>query len=617
MKKIILVIAALLIVIAIGYQCLSTEEPREAVADDATVRMTESGSIIGLKEDNGMHAWLGIPYAKPPVGELRWKAPLPADAWAETRKALKFGTICTQFGGQLSHVAKRLYGKPTGSEDCLFLNIWAPPYSPWNVPKGADRLPVMVWIHGGGNSIGHGGNFSGKVLAEKYNVIVITFNYRLGPFGWFSHPALRGKDSTPADRSGNYGTLDIIRVLAWVQKNIAAFGGDPKNITVFGESAGGRNTVTMLLSPQARGLFHRAIVQSGSARTTTVAQAEHYRDDPLPGHNFSSREIVIKMLVAGNSASDRDAAKKHQEGMSSEEIAKYLRGKDNYSILSIYKPGAAGMISFPNPIRDGTVLPEKNAMEVFRNKRSYNSVPLIIGTTRDEYKLFMAQDPEYVKSYFKFVIRIKDRRLYDLVSRYRSDAWKATGADEIATLLRKTQGPGVYVYRFDWDEEPSILGTDISVLLGAAHSMEIPFVFNYFVSDLGLDFLYTDDNYPGRKALADSMSSYWTEFAYSGSPGRGRNGTQREWKAWDNSPGGAKCIIFDTPQDKGIRMSKKSVALADLKKRLLGETGLSQEKHCEIYVKLFGDTEAWSDEEYENLGREGCREYPVERFTGF
>lgn len=617
MKKIILAIAALLIVIGIGYRCLTTEEPREVVADTATERTIESGSIIGFKEDNGMHAWLGIPYAKPPVGKLRWKAPLPADAWEGDRKTLNFGSICTQLGGQLSHVPKKLYGEPIGSENCLFLNIWAPPYSPWNVPKGADRLPVMVWIHGGGNSIGHSGNFSGKVLAEKYNVIVITFNYRLGPFGWFSHPALRGEDASPEDRSGNYGTLDIIQALTWVKKNIAAFGGNPNNLTVFGESAGARNTVTMLLSPKARGLFHRAIVQSGSARITTVAQAEHYRDDPLPGHDFSSKEIVNRLLVADALAPDRDAARKHQEEMSVEEIAKYLRGKDNYTILSVFKPGAAGMISFPNPIRDGAVLPVKDAMDIFKTKRNYNAVPVIIGTTRDEYKLFMAQDPEYVKSYFKFVIRIKDRKLYDLVARYRSDAWKATGADEIAALLRKTQGPSVYVYRFDWDEEPSILGTDISVLLGAAHSMEIPFVFNYFVSDLGLDFLYTDDNYPGRKALADSMSSYWTEFAYSGSPGRGRSGNEREWKAWDNSSGGAKCIIFDTPQDRGIRMSKESVTLADLKKRLLGETGFSQENHCEIYVKLFGDTGEWSDEEYKNLGREGCREYPAERFKGF
>jgi para-nitrobenzyl esterase len=140
-------------------------------------------------------------------------------------------------------------GEPAGAEDCLYLNVWAPSFAAGEVPSGGARLPVMVWIHGGGNSVGHGGFYDGSNLASTENVLVLTANYRLGPLGWFRHAALRGEGTTAAERSGNFTTLDLVRVLEWVRENAAAFGGDPDNVTIFGESAGGTNVVTLLVSP--------------------------------------------------------------------------------------------------------------------------------------------------------------------------------------------------------------------------------------------------------------------------------------------------------------------------------------------------------------------------------
>jgi len=615
-KKVFLSILAITVVviltgIVLVYQFMLKPVHRVYEAAPVTERLTESGRVVGFIEENGSHAWLGIPYAKAPVGELRWKAPRPADPWGGTLEAVELSPICTQYGGLMGDVSPLAYGEPVGQEDCLFLNLWAPALPPDSIPHGRDRLPVMVWIHGGGNSVGHAGSYNGRVLADRYKVIVVTLNYRLGPLGWFAHPALRGRGTTAEDESGNYGTLDIIRALTWVRDNISNFGGDPGNVTVFGESAGARNTITMLLSPKARGFFHRAIAQSGGPSTTAMSKAENYKDAVRAGHKFSSREVICRLLIADDIAPNREAARSYQDQMSNEEIVDYLGGKNSRELLSVYEPGPAGMISMPQVFRDGAVLPKGDPLILFEHEASYNPVPIILGTNRDENKLFMAMNPEYVS-----ILGVKDQEYYDLVAGYVSDGWKATGADEIAVVLRKTQGESVYVYRFDWDEEPSFLGSDMGKLVGAGHGLEIAFVFNDFEAGLrAFRLFYSDSNEAGRKALADDMSSYWAEFAYTGSPGKGRDGNRTEWTAWDNAARGDKFIIFDTPEGGGIRMSSDAVRLADLKERIRAETRFkSQVKHCETYVWMFGRQEDWDSEDYENLGEEGCGDYPKERF---
>jgi para-nitrobenzyl esterase len=255
-------------------------------ADPASQRQTTSGAVIGFSESPKTFSWLGIPFAKPPLGELRWRAPQPPDAWTGVRDALAPGSACPQMANPLGDQPGAKKGTVIGHEDCLYLNVYAPRSSPDEAANR--RLPVMLWIHGGGNSVGHAGSYDGSSLAGTYNVVVVTANYRLGPLGWFRQAALVADAQDEDGRSGNWGTLDQIRALEWVRDNAAAFGGDPNNVTIFGESAGGNDVMALLLSPRAAGLFHRAISESGGTNSAPLARAENLVDDPTPGDGQSS-----------------------------------------------------------------------------------------------------------------------------------------------------------------------------------------------------------------------------------------------------------------------------------------------------------------------------------------
>src|SRR5262245_2106414 len=236
---------ALLAVLVTSACGLGGEPEAPRVADPATRRTTAQGVVVGSLGSEGTHAWHGIPFAQPPVGALRWRAPLPAKPWDGVREALADAPQCAQpppiLGGDANPDGS------SGSEDCLYLNVFAPAFAPDAVPTGDERRPVMVWIHGGGNSIGGASLYDGGFLAAAHGVVLVAVQYRLGPFGWLRHASLRGgPDLSAEDRSGNFGTLDLIEALRWVKRNAAAFGGDPERVTVFGESAGGRNTFTML-----------------------------------------------------------------------------------------------------------------------------------------------------------------------------------------------------------------------------------------------------------------------------------------------------------------------------------------------------------------------------------
>ena len=330
MKK--LLIALLVLIVGTGlwvywYISRFSEETPPPVAAPATVRTIESGKIIGYV-DRESHAWVGIPFAAPPVDALRWKAPRAVEPWTETLQALEFGSQCPQSGLGV--------GPPAGSEDCLYLNVWAP-------VNTDDKRPVMYFIHGGGNHIGEAATpiYHGARYAREHDVVVVTINYRLGPFGWLAHPGLREPGESPqtlADNSGNYGTLDIIHGLQWVQRNITDFGGDPHNVTIFGESAGGFDVLTMMVSPLAAGLYHKAISQSGGMTLVPMSEAENYADDTNPGHGLSSRELVNKLLVADVRAGDRDTAKALQLTMSDAEVGEYLRSKSAEDIMIAQDP---------------------------------------------------------------------------------------------------------------------------------------------------------------------------------------------------------------------------------------------------------------------------------------
>ncbi|MBX3024006.1 carboxylesterase family protein [bacterium] len=598
-----------LLVVLIAGACGRAGRP-PATVDPTSARTLPAGPVVGAAGDAGEHAWRGIPYAQPPTGARRWQAPQPLPPWQETRQALRAGSPCPQYASPLGGVPGT-DGTVVGDEDCLYLNVYAPRFAPGDVPTGAQRLPVMLWIHGGGNSIGEAGFYHPGRLAADERVIVVTTNYRLGPLGWMRHAALRD-GATPVEQSGNFATLDLIAALQWVRDNIAAFGGNPDNVTIFGESAGGQNVFTLLLAPQAKGLFHRAISQSGGLWMSSPAQAEHFVDDAEPGDARSSNEVLLALLQR-DGAADRAAARARLAAMSPAQIAAYLRGKSAAEILAVYTPFPRnGMIEMPKVFRDGTVLPDEDPMARFARADGWNQVPVILGTNRDENRLFMFGDPHWVTRWFWIVPRLRNEPLYVVTSEYLARNWKATGADMPAAAMRGNSDD-VYVYRFDWDEQPRVLGADLSVMLGAAHGFEIPFVFDHF--DLGPqgNVMWTDENRAGREQLSQAMMGYWAEFARTGRPGRGGDGTV-EWLAWDaRAPAAPKYLVLDTAAGGGIRMSSDVVTLEGLRAALASDPRLADPRdRCAVYHELSRWGRGFSRAEYDAAPE--CREFPFDQY---
>jgi para-nitrobenzyl esterase len=571
--------------------------PESSAAEQITLRMIAQGEITGLIAENGALIWRGVPFAEPPAGGLRWKAPRPPKPWAGRFSATKNSNACFQ-GKDLAAPFKDEDGDGfIGSEDCLYLNIFAPPDT-----SAADKLPVMYWIYGGGNVGGHNANpgYDGSVLAAKHKVVVVAINYRVGLMGWFMHPAFAGAHASAADRSGNWGTLDTIRGLEWVRDNIAAFGGDPGNVTAFGESAGGINVYSLVLSPLARGLFHRAIVQSGGLQEMPLSAALNFADDAVHGMQNSAREVVNQILIRDGKAKDRTEAKAKQLTMSDAEITQLLYSQTPAQITKIVNPAGLRLYPAPRLFSDGAVLPAQPAMKAFAEGK-FNKIPMIIGTNRDERRMYMLADPKWRKVLFT------NPGDYVRYAKYGSLAWKQRAVDDVARAVTQSGHQDVYAYRFDWDEEDNFNGMNLSLALGAGHTVEIPFVFgtgNGFLIPLG-----NPDN-TERKALSASMMSYWTQFAYKGSPQTGRDGKEIEWKPWNNKTGANKMIIFDSASDGGIRMSAEEVTRESLRQALVNDREFKDQSiHCEIYRAIFSGP-AWNDDEYQILGREGCAKYP-------
>jgi len=576
--------------------------PPPPSAEPATTRTTASGEVIGTRGVAGSHAWRGIPFARPPLGVLRWRAPKPPQPWSGVRPALLNPPACPQRPVPLGSPKLHPDGS-LGEEDCLYLNVFAPAFAQDAVPQGDARLPVMVWIHGGGNSIGDARLYDGGRLAATQRVVVVALQYRLGPLGWFRSAALRADpDATPEDRSGNFGTLDLIQALRWVQQNIQAFGGDPGNVTVFGESAGGRDTYTLLQSPLAAGLFQRAIVESGGLHMTPPAVAENLTTDSVHGHENSSGEVLLRLLQAQRGAADREAALAMAQAMQPAQIAVFLRARSPGELLAAYQGGSLGMLRFPQIFADGTVMPTESPREQLAAGH-YNQVPVILGSNRDESKLFMAFDPSYTHVWFKFLPSVRDWTRYDRDAEYLTKSWKLDGVDDPARWMRQAQGPSVYAYRFDWDEEPRFLWTDWSRVLGAAHSLETFFVFGTFDTPF-LGALFDDKASPGHQELSRRIMSYWGHFAYSGAPGRGRDGNLPLWNAWDESGAASpRFMLLDTEQDGGLRMSSKAVTRTSLLAEILQDERFQGDERCAMLEWIASQRQTFDARE---LAEAGC-----------
>jgi para-nitrobenzyl esterase len=591
--------------LALALACGGGDAPR--IADPASLRHLPAGDAIGFVDAYGAHAWLGLPFAAPPTGSLRWRAPQPAPRWDGVREALRTGEACPQYASPYAGAERGETGV-IGSEDCLVLDVWAPPFAADAVRAG---LPVMVWIHGGGNSIGRAGFYQGGNLAKTHGVVVIAIQYRLGPLGWFRHAALReGADAL--DASGNYGTLDLIRALEWVQGNVAAFGGDPGNVTIFGESAGGTNVLSLLLASRAEGLFHRAVLQSAGFGMAAPVQAEAFREDG--GWTQSANEIAAQLLVLEGAAKDRAEARTRLAAMAPADVAAWLRAKSPAELLAAYTERGQGMLFFPSVVRDGAVLPSEAPQAVLERGAAHR-VPVLLGTNRDENKLFMAFDPDLARWRLGILPVPLDPDHYQARAEAQAHAWKSRGVDEPARALTAAGNPAVYAYRWDWDEEPALPWLyDGGFVIGAAHGLEIPFVFGHW--DLGPETgsLFTRWNREGREALGAAMMSYWAEFAHRGSPGRGRGGDLPEWKAWDPAAGAPKYAVLDTPAGGGIRMASETYTMERVVADVVADPRFEDARErCSVLHALT----RWDDlspGDYAAAGGGLCRDYALDAY---
>jgi para-nitrobenzyl esterase len=453
---------------------------------------TGAGLVRGAAEAaTATCAWKGIPFAAPPVGERRWKSPQPVAPWPGVRDAVKFSDRCVQKGVM---ALEGLTGKEGMSEDCLYLNVWR--------PQKSGTFPVMVWIHGGGYVGGAAFTpmYWGDRLSQAGDVVVVSTNYRLNVFGFLALPALRAED--PHGSVGSYGSLDQVAALQWVHDNIAAFGGDPNNVTIFGESAGGFSICTMLATPLTKGLFQRAILESGGCDVSA---------DLEPGY------------VQGDSIA---AAL----GCKPDDLA-CLRG---LSAKQVEDKGAAGLTSGMGfmPHHDGYLLTAK-PLAMIRDG-DYNRVPFMAGSNRDEFGKAM----KLMRDLKKTKPADYEQNLVDVIGIPAEDAAKLVklyplsdygnrpveaygrmlGADAslacptyLGLLAAARQQQDTFYYRFEYDDYK------LGKYMGAAHAMEIPFIFDSF-DRLPMSLFYNDKNIGPARELGRVIQGYWLNFAKTGDP---------------------------------------------------------------------------------------------------
>lgn len=452
-------------------------------SDPLHVKLAD-GELEGKTVSDDARAFLGIPYAKPPVGALRWKAPQKNDAWMGTREVKEFSARCAQPVSQVPSAPR------TENEDCLYLNVWTP------TPPPKAKLPVMVWIHGGGNVNGStsetvpfansGIFYDGQYLAKR-GVVMVSMNYRLGTFGFFSHAGLETEGAT-----GNQGLRDQQLALDWVKKNIEKFGGDPGNVTIFGESAGSFNVCFHVASPKSRGLFQRAVSQSGGCTTlqTTKQQA-----------NMTGAALATKLGCSGGDA------------------LACMRGKSAGEILDA-APNDVAMSGNLGAIVDGDFIPEQ-ARTLF-DRGDIAKVPYILGSNTDEGTLFLLGQtaPKDQASYMTALeMRFGKDRAAAIATQYPASKFsgdynaalaRAWGDAQLVcttfdSAVRAAKG-GAKVYMYNFDVAPNIPG----FMLGALHGAELTLVFGT-----------APDFNDQTRAVSDRIQGYWTNLAKAGDPNAG------------------------------------------------------------------------------------------------
>ncbi|MFC5605816.1 carboxylesterase/lipase family protein [Variovorax soli] len=527
------------------------------------IRKTQFGQIEGVTSADGATAvWLGVPFAEPPVGTLRWQPPQDPTPWRGVKPTRDYAEACTQIGGifsppprgkDYSAITDNFY-KPMGSEDCLYLNIWAPTGARGDRAK----LPVIVYIHGGSNVVGGATDplTAGGNLAKSANAVVVTVAYRLGMMGWFAHPAFDTGDAVRD--SGNFAVLDLIQSLKFVKNNIENFGGDPDNVTIMGQSAGSTNVNALIVSPMAAGLFHKAVSLSGGIGGSSKTAAVN-----------KSNAIINAMLIKDGLASDKASADAYRMGQSNEWIRNYLMTKSAAELYGLqvdptggkfgtgsrtFEPGSttATLWGTVAPISDGTVMPANSAGAV--RAGTFNKVPILVGNTAEEGKLFSAafKIDDYTRVRWMnetFLGTISGLRFQDIIDGTIISPLTVENYNIYAqnNANRVVPGPSIttatfwalsdssstayygqvplYAYNFRWKQQPAPWND----VYGAWHAGDLSFIFGNFGVNLN-SFGYSKANEPGRLALTSLMQQSVSAFIRTGNPNNSALGAT--WDQW-------------------------------------------------------------------------------------
>lgn len=450
-----------------------------APADPLVVR-TDAGPVRGM--DSGpTRTFSGIRFAAPPVGEDRWKPPRPPEPWKGVADATKPGAACTQY-------------LPGSAEDCLFLNVTVPR------DAGSRRLPVLVWLHGGGYTMDAGSLYGARRLADQGDVVVVTTNYRLGVFGYFGLPGLQG--------SGDFGLMDQLSALRWTQRNISAFGGDPRNVTLAGQSSGGMSTCALLTSPAAAGLFDKAAIMSGSCLL------DWPRGGLIPNQEAQTPYSPLSKTEADGAA----VAASH--GCTGPDTIGCLRRLPAADLLKDSQ-------SFSNHLTYHTPLLPNDPAKAVR-QGAFHRVPVLSGGTHDEMRAFIAGveklKPITEERYQEFLRKTFGEHADEVAAEYPSRdhlspalawatvttdrSWACPTAEGNRLLSRRTS---VHAYEFDDKNAPNVNGNDVpTVPHGAAHALDLVYLFELSGVEQSLD--------PAQIRLSEQMIAYWTTFMRTGDP---------------------------------------------------------------------------------------------------
>jgi para-nitrobenzyl esterase len=532
---------------------------------DLRVRQTHLGEVRGELVASGALSWKGIPYAKPPTGDLRWKAPQEPQAWTTARAATSFGNACSQYGRIYGPGANNKHDETigttlntaVGSEDCLYLNVWRPASNDTN-------LPVIVFFHGGSNVSGYTADpiYDGAALAKAANAVVVTPNFRVGVLGFLNLPQLKPGD--PSNDSGNFTLLDSIKALQFVRTNAAAFGGNPESVTIVGQSAGAINVWALQTSPMMVAanpkLFHRVMPMSGGiSLASNLPPGSIPTLSPASTYLLQGNALLQNLVIGDGFATDAATAQAYIASQSSAQIADYMRSKTPAQLFTTLLTRLAALgLAGSGPIPDGAVVAADPIGAI--NAGNYVKVPVLASTARDEGKLFpsflplvggtgnarLVTDAALFANHFSYK---PDAAPQTTVEQWIAPSYLPVNApttgftaraetlnrffflnsrDNVLNALKAKQD-NVWYYRFDWDEQPAPWND----IYGAVHVIDLPFLFGNFGPSLFGNVWFNEANKPGRLELSAAMMQTMSSFARNGDPNNTSLGVT--WATWPHA----------------------------------------------------------------------------------